>query len=95
MASKPAVDADRSKVFACKVITFQATSSLTEIESEYRILCRLQHPGIVRYVDYQCTPLTTPSQTISETSPRKLRLFMEYCSEGSLQDWINDMQRSV
>jgi serine/threonine protein kinase len=67
-------------LFACKVIRFrQGEISREDAEREYSILSRLNHPNIVKYVDYRWRP-------------DKAKLYMEYCPEGNLLDIIKESQ---
>ncbi len=69
------------QVLACKVIRFRdGVVSQEDAEREYNILSRLRHPNIVKYVDYSW-------------KLDKAKLYMEYCSEGSLQDFIMKSQK--
>lgn len=49
--------------------------SQEDAQREYAILSHLSHPNIVKYVDYSW-------------QSDKAKLYMEYCSEGSLQDYV-------
>ena len=51
-----------------------------DAQSEWATLSRLKHPYIVKYADYKL-------------EPGKAKLYMEYCSYGDLQKYINQHKR--
>lgn len=61
-------------------MTFKDRETQSRIAREHDILTRLQHPNIVAYKDI-------------DQKPNKVKLFMEYCKGGSMQDYIDNVKR--
>ncbi|KAL9004438.1 MAG: hypothetical protein Q9188_002737 [Gyalolechia gomerana] len=71
------------RLLACKVIHFpEGELKSTDGEREYAILSRLDHPHIVKYVDY-CW------------KPDKAKLYMEYCAGGDISYLIKQAERDI
>jgi serine/threonine protein kinase len=65
------------KILACKVVLFGGGGvNREDVEKECHILSELNHPNIIGYVDRHVE--------LSE-----VKLYMEFCPEGSLQDLVD------
>ncbi|KAI9758162.1 MAG: hypothetical protein M4579_003136 [Chaenotheca gracillima] len=72
----------RSTVFACKSIRLHGAEHSKDLaEREYTLLAPVTHPNIIKYVDIRW-------------QEHKVKLYMEYCGNGSLQDMINVKKRT-
>ncbi|MDI1491410.1 MAG: G2-specific serine/threonine protein kinase [Ramalina farinacea] len=70
-----------AKILACKTIRFKdIETSKAVVERECEILKQLNHPNIVQQVEVAWRS-------------HKVKIYMEYCEGGSLQDLINDRKK--
>lgn len=72
---------DENQIVACKSIGFRGTDNIKKsAERESAILGRLRHDNVIRQLDVRWLP-------------KQVKIYMDYCQHGSLQDLINQTQK--